>query len=530
MLTDEIKKTISNYAEGMAKPVSIVLNTGNHDKRQELVNFLVEVAETTDAVNFLERDISEVARSSITFGLEVENTLNGVFFSGIPTGHEFNSFILALLQSGGVTIKLDQQIQGVIEEIPKQLFFETFVSLNCHNCPEVVQAVNQFALLNKNISSEMIDGGLFQEEISKRDIQGVPSVYLNGELFASGRVDVNYLIEKLRPYSKVQKSNEIDPTPLQDVVVIGGGPAGISSAIYVARKGYKVTLVSKNIGGQLKETLGIENFVSVSQTTGTKLASAMQSHMDDYDIEVREHLEVKKIEFGETKEIMLSSGEVLKSRAVIIATGANWKKLGIPGERENLGNGVAYCPHCDGPFYKGKNVAVIGGGNSGIEAALDLSGIVKNVTVFEYERNLNADNILVDRLSNTSNISVITNAETKRILAENGKVIGLEFQDRATGKVILHDLAGIFVQIGLRPNSEPFSQLLELNAHGEIVVDEFCRTSVNGIFACGDVTTVPYKQIIMSMGEGSKAAITAADFLLKNPVRESLVAKKVVHV
>ncbi len=518
MLTEEILKTITSYADGMTHPVSIILNIGEHEKRQELVEFLSSVAGTTDKINFFERDLSKNARSPLTFAIEVKDKMTGIYFSGIPGGHEFNSFILALLQGGGVEIKLDDRIKSIVSNIHEKLSFEIFVSLSCHNCPEIVQSINQFSLLNENISSEMIDGGLFQDLIAERDIQGVPCVFLNGQLFASGRVEVSSLIEKLNMFTSDKGNGVIDEVPQQDVVILGGGPAGISAAIYVARKGFKVTLVTKVLGGQLKDTLGVENFISVSQTTGPELANAIQNHMNDYKVLVKDHINVTKVELEKIKSITLSSGEIIKSRTIIVATGANWRQLGVPGEQENMGNGVAYCPHCDGPFYKNKDVAVIGGGNSGVEAALDLAGIVNSVTVFEFLPSLKADQILIDQIENRENISVVTNAETKRILAANGKVTGLEYEERSTGDILQSNVSGVFVQIGLVPNTEFLGNLLNLNPFGEIIIDEFCNTSAEGVFACGDVTTIPYKQIIMSMGEGAKAAITAADYLQKNPI------------
>ena len=524
MLTDDIRQSISEYTASMTKPVSIILNNGSHEKREELVEFLKSVAAITDSIDFIEREFSKDARSPLTFTLEVEGEQTGIYFSGIPGGHEFNTFILAVLQSGGVDIKLEDSLKKIIGSIPERLSFETFISLSCHNCPEVVQALNQFALLNKNITSEMIDGGLFQDKVTELDIQGVPSVFLNGELFANGRVEISSIIEKLSDFRSSVAVHEKNDSVIQDVLIVGGGPAGISAAIYASRKGLKVTLVTKNIGGQLKETLGIENFISASKTTGIELTNAIQSHLSDYDVTIKEHVSVVDIETGDLKSITLSSGEVIHARSLIIATGANWKKLGIPGEVENIGNGVAYCPHCDGPFYKGKDVAVIGGGNSGAEAALDLSGIVDKVTLIEFLPELKADQILINQLEKRKNITVVKNSETTRILAKDGKVIGLEYKDRSTEEIIQHEVAGIFVQIGLVPNSEFLSETLTLNKFGEIVVDEFCNTSVDGIFACGDVTTIPYKQIIMSMGEGSKAAITASDYLQRNPVEDELVA------
>ncbi len=505
----------------MSKPISIILNIGEHEKRQELKEFIESISSITDRIIFTEKDIGDEARSPITFTIEAEDEPTGIFFSGIPGGHEFNSLMLAILQSGGVEIKLEDHLKLIISNIKDKLCFETFVSLSCHNCPEIVQALNSFALLNKNISNEMIDGGLFQETIAEKNIQGVPSVYLNGKLFANGRIDISTLIEKLRVFNQNTNIALNEKDTVQDVVIIGGGPAGISAAIYASRKGLKVSVVAQNIGGQLRDTLGIENFISVSKTTGLELTSAIQDHMKDYQLNVKEHVRVERVNFDSIKSVYLSTGEVIKCKSLVIATGANWKKLNIPGEQEHIGNGVAYCPHCDGPFYKGKDVAVIGGGNSGLEAALDLSGIVKTVTIIEYLPELKADQILIDQISNRSNISALTNVQTTEILATNGKVSGFKYQERETSDEFEHDISGIFVQIGLVPNSKFLDGIVELNEYGEIVIDEYCNTSVEGVFACGDVTTVPYKQIISSMGEGSKAAITASEYLLKTQLNEN---------
>jgi alkyl hydroperoxide reductase subunit F len=382
----------------------------------------------------------------------------------------------------------------------------------------VVQALNQFALLNPNISSEMIDGGLYPELIEQNNIQGVPTVLLNGQVFANGKVDTAVLVSKLQEFEPdlASKAQPTEQLPLQDVTVLGGGPAGVAAAIYAARKGLAVTLIAEKFGGQVKETMGIENLISVSSTTGPKLTGAMMEHLTDYNVTLKEHLRVTQIEQGDIKKLTLSSGEIIESKTLIVATGANWRELNVPGEKENIGNGVAYCPHCDGPFYKGKDVAVIGGGNSGVEAALDLAGIVKSVTVYEFLPELKADQVLVDQMAKRDNITVVKNAATKQVIATNGKVSAIEFEDRATGDIKQQALDGIFVQIGLVPNSQVLKGVVELTPYGEVVINEKGETSEPGIFACGDVTTVPYKQIIIAMGEGSKASLAAFDYLLKN--------------
>ncbi len=518
MLTNDILKALKGYTANMQKQVVFVLQAGEHNKRSELLEFLNGVASVSDNISVAERDLPTRLRSAVSFYLEADGEDTGVTFSGIPSGHEFNSLVLALLQSSGTEIKLDESIAGLIANIGQELHFEVFVSLSCHNCPDVVQALNQFAQLNPNIRTEMIDGGLYPDLIKELDIQGVPSVYLNGELFANGKVDAAELVDKLlqRYPDLVQVAKEAT-LPLQDVTVIGGGPAGISAAIYAARKGLKVTVIADRIGGQVKDTMAIENLISVPQTTGPELSGALLQHLREYDITLKEHLRVNDIESGDIKHLTLSSGERIDTRTLIVATGARWRELGVPGEKENIGNGVAYCPHCDGPFFKGKDVAVIGGGNSGIEAALDLAGIVKSVTVFEFLPELKADQVLVEQAERRDNITILKNVATKEILASEGKVSAIEYQDRASDEVKQVELAGVFVQIGLVPNSQPVKELVEVTPHGEIVVDAKGQTSVDGIFACGDVTTVPYKQIIISMGEGAKAALAAFEYLMLNP-------------
>ncbi len=514
MITPEIKQALTGYFTSMQRAVTLVLQTGEHDKRAEQSGFLADISDISDNVNFEERDCG--LRSPISFMLEVDGQPTGVMFSGIPGGHEFNSLILAILHASGGEMKLDQSVSNLIMQVSKPLQFEVFISLSCHNCPDVVQVLNQFALLNSNISTEMLDGGLFPELIKEREIQGVPTVFLNGELFANGKVDAAQLLDKLiEQEPEITQSSDQPVLPLQDVTVIGGGPAGVASAIYSARKGLKVSLIADRIGGQVKDTMAIENLISVPKTTGPELAGALMEHLHEYDITIKEHLRVTAVEQGEEKKVTLSSGEVISTRTLIVATGARWRELGVPGEKENIGNGVAYCPHCDGPFFKGRDVAVIGGGNSGIEAALDLAGIVHSVTVFEFAPQLKADQVLIDQAIARDNITLLTNVATKEILAKEGKVVGVEYEDRESGEIHREELAGVFVQIGLVPNSQVVSDLVETSPWGEIVINERCETSAPGIYACGDVTTVPYKQIVVAMGEGAKASLAAFDYLLK---------------
>lgn len=522
MLSNDILNALKSYTQNMTNKVALVLQTGEHAKRAELVEFLTQLCSVSDNLSLIERD--ENLRSPITFYLAVENEEisynNGIHFSGIPSGHEFNSLILAILHSSGTDLKLDNTLSTMVKKINEPLHFEVFISLSCHNCPDVVQSLNQFALLNPNISSEMIDGGLFQDLVTERNIQGVPSVYLNGELFANGKIDTAQLVDKLIQRFPEIIGNDSETLPLQDVTVIGGGPAGIAAAIYSARKGLNVTMIADRIGGQVKDTVGIENLISVPKTTGAELTGNMQAHLNDYDVTLKEFLRVDTIEKGDANtksphKLHLSSGEIIETKTIILATGAKWRELGVPGEKENVGSGVAYCPHCDGPFFKGKDVAVVGGGNSGIEAALDLAGMVNHVTVFEFLPELKADQILVEKAEAHEKITIIKNAATKEVVADNGKVVALSYEDRLTGDIKQQKLSGIFVQIGLLPNSGFLKEVVELTKYGEVIIDEKCQTSTAGIFAAGDVTTVPYKQIIIAMGEGSKASLSAFDYIIR---------------
>ena len=523
MIDQSLLDAIKSYSEKMTRPITFVLGQGEHEKRRELIDFLTSIAGTTDKINFDANANDSSLPSPISFAVRAhidgDVTDTGIVFSGIPGGHEFTSLILAILQAGGHTLKLDEGIQKMVRRISKPLTFQTYVSLSCHSCPEVVQALNQFALLNDGISNEMIDGALFQEQVEANNIQGVPAVFLNGKPFANGLIDTAKLIAKLHeqfPDLLSEDSADAEQLEQQDVTIIGAGPAGVAAAIYTARKGLKVTMVADRIGGQVKDTQDIENLISVPLTTGTHLSADFEKHLREYNITLKEHVSVQAL--GETEDenynIQLNTGENFASRSIILATGAKWRKLGVPGEEENIGKGVAYCPHCDGPFFKGRDVAVIGGGNSGIEAALDLAGIVKHVTVFEFADDLKADQILINKAREKDNIDIITSAATKEIKATDGKVSSIVYEDRGTGETHELDLAAVFVQIGLVPNTDFIKGFVDVNRFGEIEIDERCRTDRSGIFAAGDVTTVPFKQINIAMGEGSKAGLSAFEYLV----------------
>ncbi len=513
MLDSNTLAAVTTYMADINRDIELVVATGEHSKRAELMALLGQIAGCSPRISVVERDQPGL-RSPVSFTLMADGQPTGISFAGVPGGHEFNSLILALVGAGGRASGVDDGVRRVVEAVAEPLHFEVFVSLSCHNCPEVVQTLNAFSLLSPMISCEMIDGGLFPGLIAERDIQGVPSVYVNGELFANGKIDAAVIVAQLLA-RQPQPAVAATTGECQDVTIIGGGPAGVSAAIYSARKGLKVTVIADRIGGQLKDTMAIENMISVPETDGPALAAALERHMRDYPITVKSALRVERIErHGNLERVLLNSGEVVETRTVIVATGARWRELGVPGERENIGSGVAYCPHCDGPFFAGKEVAVIGGGNSGIEAALDLAGIVKSVTVFEFMDSLKADQVLVDKARSRGNITIRTGVAVQEIVAADGKVSAIAYQQRANGERIEQPLQGVFVQIGLVPNGQFVADRVAMNERGEIVIDDRCATSAPAIFAAGDVTTVPYKQISVSMGEGAKAALAAYERIL----------------
>ncbi len=519
MFDEEMKAQLQEYFTRITKAVQLQLYSGQHDSRDELKQMLSAVAELSDKIEVTEKTDDGV--SPISFDVLSEGKPTGIRFSGIPGGHEFSSLVLALLQAGGSPIRLDEGLQELVRGVQGTMHFQTVVSLSCHNCPDVVQTLNSLALVNEGISHEMIDGALFPEFVEKHGVQGVPAVFLNGEPFASGKIDaaqiIDRMIEKRGTHADIRESEHV-----YDVAIVGGGPAGVAAAVYSARKGLAVTVIADRIGGQVKDTMGIENLITVAQTTGPQLTASLAELLQAHKIDVREHLRVDHIENGEEyKTVVLNTSERIRSRTIILATGAKWKELNVPGEKEFLGKGVAYCPHCDGPFFKDRDVAVVGGGNSGIEAALDLAGIVKSVKVFEFTDRLNADKILLQRLEQTENIEAIVSAQVTEILHDNEKVTGLRYKDRTSGEEKDIALDGVFVQIGLVPNTAFVEGLVERNRFGEIVVDTHGRTSVPGIFAAGDATTTPYKQIVIALGDGAKASLAAFEYLLKQPAPAS---------
>lgn len=524
MLDSNLKEQLTELFSSLSNKVEFSFSRSTHQDQAQLLEMLNSVAETSAQIAVVESPVNldgvEGLAAFPEFKIVKNGVPTGIEFKGIPNGHEFSSLILAVLHSDGKGRQFDEFLAKRVRNLKGPIHIKTYVSLTCENCPDVVQALNQMAVLHGNFRHTMIDGAYVQSEIEALNIQGVPSVVVmdvlgKPKLIHSGRISVTELLAKLEESlgSEKVETQEINLGEF-DVAVIGGGPAGASAAIYSARKGLKTIVIADRMGGQVQETKGIENLISVLYTEGPQLAGQIQNHILNYPVKLLEHRRVKKIETAreshqKPNKILLESGEFLIAKATIVATGAKWRELGIPGEKEYLGKGVAFCPHCDGPFYKGKKVAVIGGGNSGVEAAIDLSGIVKEVVVFEFNESLKADQVLVDKLNSLPNASIVTSARTKEVLGDGKKVTRLVYEDRKSGQDVSIDLDGVFVQIGLLPNSQFLKGTVELSHTGEIMVDAKGRTNVPGIYAAGDVTNTPYKQIIIAMGEGAKVALAA---------------------
>ncbi len=510
MLDQEMKDQLKSVFQILTKNIGLVYNNTSHSDQADLLAMLSDVATTSDKISVSSSDLVKT-ESAPSFYITVNETKAGVSFKGIPNGHEFSSLIVAILNADEKGRIPDENIIQRIKNIKGPINLKTYISLTCENCPDVIQALNLMAFLHPEMTHEMIDGAYTQDEIEKLNIQGVPSTISNNKLIHAGKISFIDLLDKVEKHFGVNDTQAIQKPKdlgLYDVVVIGGGPAGVSSAIYSSRKGLSTVLISEKFGGQVQDTKGIENFISIPYTEGPQLSAELNKHLLQYPVKILEHRRVNNID-KENKIIHLQSGEFLKAESIIIATGAKWRELNIPGEKDYLGQGVAYCPHCDGPFYKGKKVAVIGGGNSGVEAAIDLAGIVSEVTVFEYNDQLKADQVLVDKLKSLSNTKIITNAKSKSVIGDGKKVTAIEYTNTKTSLDEKIELDGIFVQIGLLPNSGFLKDTLELSKFGEIIVDNKGRTSVKGIYAAGDVTTTPYKQIIIAMGEGAKVALTS---------------------
>lgn len=516
MLDDNIKTQLKTYLERIAQPVELIASLDDTPSAGEMRSMLQDIASLSNLLS-LREDGNHTHRPS--FAIAAAGQAPRIHFSGIPMGHEFTSLVLALLQTGGYPPKLDADVIEQIRGIKGEFRFETFISLSCHNCPEVVQALNAMAALNPGIHSEMIDGALFQDEVNARQIMGVPAIFLNGQPFGQGRMGAEEILAKIDTGAIARGAEKLAQKEAFDLLVVGGGPAGAAAAIYAARKGIRTGVVAERFGGQVLDTLGIENFISVQETEGPKLAAAMEEHVKAYDVDImnlqRAEALIPAGADGLT-EIRLASGASLKSKTVVIATGARWREMNVPGEQEYRTKGVAYCPHCDGPLFKGKRVAVIGGGNSGVEAAIDLAGVVAHVTLLEFGAELRADAVLQRKLHSLANVTVIKEAETTQVIGDGQKVNGLMYKERSTGEIHRIDLEGIFVQIGLLPNTDWLKGTLDLSPRGEIEVAPNGQTSLPGVFAAGDATTVPYKQIVIAMGEGAKASLGAFDHLIRS--------------
>ncbi|MDQ0039913.1 alkyl hydroperoxide reductase subunit F [Variovorax boronicumulans] len=513
MLDASTKAQLKSYLERATQPIEIVASLDDSKASGEMLSLLKDVAESSPLVKLTESRDDNHRKPSFSVNRPSEN--HGPRFAGLPMGHEFTSLILALLQIGGYPPKVEQAVLDQIKALDGDFEFEIYVSLTCHNCPDVVQALNLMAIQNPRIRTTMIEGGTFQDEVKERQIMAVPTVFLNGTEFGQGRMSLEEILAKIDTSGVEREAAKIAAKDPFDVLIVGGGPAGAAAAVYAARKGIRTGVASERFGGQVLDTLGIENFISIKETEGPKFAHALEEHVRDYDVDIMNLQRAKALVPGnDLIEVQLESGASLKAKSLIISTGARWRNINVPGEHEFKNKGVAYCPHCDGPLFKGKRVAVIGGGNSGVEAAIDLAGIVGHVTLIEFDTALRADAVLQRKLKSLKNVDVFTNAQTTEITGDQ-KVNGLVYKDRATGELKKVELEGVFIQIGLVPNTDWLKGVVELTKHGEIVVDARGQTSVPGVFAAGDVTTVPFKQIIIAAGDGAKAALGAFDHLIR---------------
>ncbi len=515
MLDSNLKTQLKAYLEKVTQPFEIVASLDDGEKSRELLSLLQDIAGLSDKIT-LKTDGDDARKPSFSL-----NRIGGnisLRFAGIPMGHEFTSLVLALLQVGGHPSKTAPEVIEQIKALDGDYRFETYFSLSCQNCPDVVQALNLMAVLNPNVKHVAIDGALFQDEVEARQIMSVPSIYLNGELFTQGRMSEEEILAKLDTGSSARDAEKLKAKDTFDVLVVGGGPAGAAAAIYAARKGIRTGVAAERFGGQVLDTMAIENFISVKETEGPKLARALEEHVREYEVDIMNLQRASQlIPAGEDglHRVRFDNGGELKAKTLILATGARWREMNVPGEQEYRGRGVAYCPHCDGPLFKGKRVAVIGGGNSGVEAAIDLAGIVAHVTLLEFGEDLRADAVLQRKLNSLPNVRVLKMAQTTEVKGDGQKVTGLVYKDRNNDEMHEVELEGIFVQIGLLPNSEWLKGTLELSRFGEIIVDAKGQTSIPGVFAAGDVTTVPYKQIVIAVGEGAKASLSAFDHLIR---------------
>ncbi|HEY9541474.1 MAG TPA: alkyl hydroperoxide reductase subunit F [Luteimonas sp.] len=515
MLDDDLKPQLAAYLERLVRPIVLVASVDDGDKSRELLALLEDIRALSDKVSVEVRRDDDQRKPS--FAVTSPGHDIDLRFAGLPMGHEFTSLVLALLQVGGHPSKAAPELLEQVRALEGEYRFETYFSLSCQNCPDVVQALNLAAVLNPNIHHVAIDGALFQDEVEAREVMSVPSVFLNGEPFDQGRMTLEQIVAKLDTGAAAREAEAIDAKDAFDVLVVGGGPAGAAAAIYAARKGIRTGVVAERFGGQVLDTMSIENFVSVQDTDGPRLAAQMEQHVRQYEVDIMNLQRAAALEPGADgiTTVKLESGASLRARSVVLSTGARWRQMGVPGEDDYRNKGVAYCPHCDGPLFKGKRVAVIGGGNSGVEAAIDLAGIVAHVTLVEFDDKLRADEVLQRKLRSLDNVDIITSGQTIEVHGDGSRVNALSYRDRVGGDVHRVELEGVFVQIGLLPNTEWLKGTLELSPRGEIEVDHAGRTSLPGVFAAGDATTTPYKQIVAAMGDGAKASLSAFDHLIR---------------
>ncbi len=525
MLDATLKTQLQSYLSKLQRPIELIASLDGRQASQDMLSLLQDIAALSEMIT-VRTDGADTRRPS--FQVSAVAADMGVRFAAIPLGHEFTSLVLALLQAGGHPPKVDAATIEQIRALEGDFAFETYMSLSCHNCPDVVQALNMMAVLNPRVRHVAIDGGLFQDEVQARQIMAVPMVFLNGQPFGSGRMELAEILAKIDTQAGARDAQRLSQKEPFDVLIVGGGPAGAAAAIYAARKGIRTGIVAERFGGQTLDTLGIENFVSVPHTEGPRFAAALEEHVRQYAVDVMKGQRAQSLTPadapGGLAQLTLANGAQLQARTIVLAPGARWRPVGVPGEQEYRTRGVAYCPHCDGPLFKGKRVAVIGGGNSGIEAAIDLAGIVEHVTVLEFADQLKADAVLVRKLYSLPNVRVHLQAQTTEITGDGQKVTGIRFRDRSSGVEHTVELAGVFVQIGLVPNTEWLDGAIERTRHGEIVVDARGATGTSGIFAAGDATTVPYKQIIVASGDGAKAALSAFDHLMRLPAEAPALA------
>jgi len=518
MLDNNIKAQLKTYFERIVDPIVLTASLNDDPKSAEMLELLNEVAQQSDKITV---NTDGNAEHKPSFTVSKAGEVARITFAGLPMGHEMTSFILAILQASGYPPKVEEEVLNSIRGLSEKMRFQTFISLSCHNCPDVVQALNLMAALNPNIEHEMIDGALYQGLVDQYQIMAVPTVILNGEVYGQGRMTVEEIVAKLDTGNAQEVAKKLSAKEPFDMLIVGGGPAGSAAAIYSARKGIRTGIIAERFGGQLMDTLGIENLISVKETEGPKLTQALEQNVKSYDVDIMNLQRAKALRKTDTGlEVELENGAVLKSKSMIISTGARWRSMNVPGEEEYRNKGVAYCPHCDGPLYKGKRVAVIGGGNSGVEAAIDLAGIVSHVTLIEFDSKLRADAVLQNKLNSLPNVTVLTSALTTEALGDGKKINGLRYKDRTNESEHVIELEGIFVQIGLLPNTEWLKGTIDLSPRGEILISDKGETSLPGVFAAGDCTTVPYKQIIISMGEGAKASLGAFDYLIRSSVPE----------